>query len=79
MTRRKFLNSKNNSKNTRTYDYKQEGVLFKKTVSPSLYGNVLIKTFLDHLSAIFTHMIDNVSNIRRQYMYSVDIDDSNIE
>lgn len=79
MRRSKFTNNKNDSKNTDAFDYTQEGEIMKRTVSPAFYKNTLLKNFLDDLSGVISHLVDNVKHIRRHFMYSVDPDDDNIE
>jgi hypothetical protein len=79
MTRRKFQYSNKNSKNSESFDYTEKGVIMKKSVSKALYQNEVTGNFLDHLSTLFSNLIDNVKRIRRHFMYSVDVDEMNID
>lgn len=77
MTRRQYLNTLYNSENEDTFDYKSNGNLMKKTVSPALYQNSKIAGFLDAVSEIMVHMLEHVKSIKKTYMYSIDIDNNN--
>jgi hypothetical protein len=79
MTRNKFQYNFNNSLNSKSFDYSKNGELFKRTVSKALYSNVNMKNYLDHLSLIFSHVINSVKNIKRRYMYSVDSEYENFD
>lgn len=76
MTRRRFLNTIHNSENETGFDYKSDGILLKKTLSPALYQNQKISGFLDELSKILVHMIEHVKNIKKSYMYAIDLDNN---
>lgn len=78
MTRRRFINSKHDSENEKTFDYSEEGVLMKNSVSPALYKNSKISGFLDQLSNIFVYLINYTKNIKKWYIISVDPDDESI-
>jgi hypothetical protein len=75
MTRKKFQNNFRNSKNTNSYDYKKEGEVFKKTISPAFYKSTMLSGVLDELSKFMVHIIESVKRINRQYIYSVSNDD----
>lgn len=79
MTRRKFQNSVHDSVNSESFDYSKDGALMKKSVSKALYQNTLMTNFLNDLSDIFVNLIDNVKRIKKHFIYSVDIDDNNID
>lgn len=78
MTRRRFLNSKHDSTNEETFDYSEDGILMKNTVSPAFYKNTKLAGFLDEVSKIFLHMINHTKNIKRWFIISVDPDDDSI-
>jgi hypothetical protein len=79
MTRRKFQYNFNNSKNSSSFDYTQEGELMRRHVSKAFYQNEKLEGFLNQMSILFSNLINNVKRIRRHYMYSVDRDDMNID
>lgn len=72
MTRRQFLNTMYNSENEASFDYKSNGNIIKKAISPALYQNSKIAGFLDELSKIMVHMVEHVKNIKKTYMYAID-------
>lgn len=79
MTRRKFQNSIHNSLNSESFDYSKDGILMKKSTSSALYKNVIMSNFLNNISDLFVNLINNVKRIKRHFIYSVDIDDINID
>lgn len=76
MTRRQYLKTIHNSDNENGFDYQSEGNIMKKNVSPALYNNVKIAGFLNALSNIMVHVINHVKNIKKSYMYGIDIDNN---
>lgn len=79
MTRRRFLNSKHDSQNGDYFNYQEEGVLMKESVSPALYKNDNNAGFLDILSNLVLHWINSAKNIKRWFIISIDPDDDNFE
>lgn len=58
------------------FDYK--GKVLQKTLSPLLFSNTKNKAMLDKIENIICHLIDNVKQIKLQYMFSLDKKDVNV-
>lgn len=77
MTRKQYLKTVHTADNENSFDYESDGNIMKRSVSPALYQNTKIAGFLDSISNIISHLIKHVKNIKKTYMYAVDIDDDN--
>lgn len=73
-TRKAFLLKKNNKIRKEGFDFRKEGEIIKRSISPKFYSSTLFETFFNKLSAMFVLQIDYVERIRKMFMYSVDKD-----
>ena len=58
------------------FDYR--GEVLKRTLSPVLYNDEKRVKILQKLDELFVNMIDNVKNIKKTFIYSVERNSRNI-
>jgi hypothetical protein len=58
------------------FDY--HGRVYEKTVSPVILKNRNNKAILSHIEPIITYLIDAVKQIKLQYMFSLDKNDTRV-
>jgi hypothetical protein len=58
------------------FDYR--GKIFKKTVSPVILQNKVNKAILSHIEPIVEYLINCVKQVRLQYMFSLDKNDTRV-
>ena len=58
------------------FDYRQK--IFEKTVSKPILENPVNKGILDEIQKMISYLVDNVKQIKLQYMISLDKNDRNL-
>jgi hypothetical protein len=70
--RKAFLLKKNNKIRKEGFDFRKEGEIFKRSISPKFYSSTVFETFFNKLSNMIVLQLNYVESIRKQFMYSVD-------
>jgi len=58
------------------YDYR--GHIFEKTVSPVIFGNKVNKAILSHIEPLILYLIETVKQVKTQFMFSLDKNDTRL-
>ncbi len=58
--------------------FNYHGKIYEKTVSPVILKNRNNRAILSHIEPIITYLIDAVKQIRLQYMFSLDKNDTRV-
>ena len=58
--------------------FNYHGKIYEKTVSPVILRNRNNKSILSHIEPIITYLIDAVKQIKLQYMFSLDKNDTRV-
>lgn len=58
--------------------YKYKGHIYEKTVSPVIMQNRRNREILAHIEPIITYLIEAVKQIRLQFMFSLDKNDTRV-
>lgn len=58
--------------------YKYHGHIYEKTISPVILANKNNKAILSHIEPMIEYVIEAVKQIRLQYMFSLDKNDTRV-